>query len=121
MVLTIVRRFEELFGLYVQPAKRELTFLNTAVAVSDFERIPVLRYGHMARYLGCQVETGDPVDANWALRIRTVRKRLAAAASLSTSVHVRVVLLNAIMLPAMSFAAAVFRFSQWARAELYNM
>ena len=65
--------------------------------------------------------TGDLVDANWAFRIRNVRKRLATAASLSTSVAVRIMLLNAIMLPAVLFTAAVFRLPQWKRSELHNM
>ena len=43
-------------------AKRELIFLNTAVAISDFEGISVLRH---LRYLEYQVGAGDLVDANW--------------------------------------------------------
>ncbi|CAI5712945.1 unnamed protein product [Peronospora destructor] len=116
-----VRRFGELSGLSVRPAKSVLIFLNAAVVISDYEGIPVLRHGQTTRYLGYQVGTGDLVDANWALRIRNVRKRLATAASLSTSVAIRILLLNAIMLPAVLFTAAVFRLLQWARAELHNI
>ena len=116
-----MRRFGELSGLSVQPAKSELIFLNTAVAISEFEGFTVLCHGQTTRYLGYQVGTVDLVHANWALRIRNVRKRLATAASLSTSVAVRIMLLNAIMLPAVLFTAAVFRLPQWARAELHNL
>ena len=110
-----MRRFGELSGLSVQPAKSELIFLNTAVASYDFEGIPVLCHGQTTRYIGYQERSGDLVDANWALRIRNVRKRLATTASLSTSVAIRILLLNAIMLP------AVLLLLQWARAELHNM
>ena len=120
-VMSIVHRFGELSGLSVQPAKSELVFLNTVVALSEFEDIPILLHKQTTRYLGYQVRTEDLVDANWALRIRNVRKRLAIAASLSTSVAVRIMLLNAIMLPAVLFTAAVFRLPQWARAELHNL
>ena len=105
----------------MQPAKSELVFLNTVVALSEFEDIPILLHKQTTRYLGYQVRTEDLVDANWALRIRNVRKRLAIAASLSTSVAVRIMLLNAIMLPAVLFTVAVFRLPQWMRAKLHNM
>ena len=120
-MLTIAQRFGELSGLFVQPAKSVLIFLNTAVEVTEYEGIPALQHGDTTRYLGYQVGTGDLVDANGALRIRNVRKRLATAASISTSVAVRILLLNAIMLPAVLFTAAVFRVPQWAKKELHNL
>ena len=49
------------------------------------------------------------------------QKAAITAASLSTSIVVRIMLLNAIMLAAVLFTATVFRLPQWARAELYNM
>ena len=113
-----MRRFGELSGLSVQRAKSELIFLNAAVAIFDFEDIPNIQ---TTRYLEYQVRSGDLVDDNWALRIRNdglgllisrVRKRLATAASLSTSVIVRKMLLHAIMLPAVLFTAAVVRLPQ---------
>ena len=75
----------------------------------------------MTRYLGYQMGSGDLVDANWALRIRHVRERLATAASLSTRVAVKIMLMNAIMLPAVLFTVAVSRIPQWARAELHHI
>ena len=48
-VLTVVRRIGELYGLPVQPAKSVLIFLNTAVAISEFEENLVLRHGQMTR------------------------------------------------------------------------
>ena len=63
-VLSIVRWFVELSGLSVQPAKSELISLNTAVAISEFEGIPVLCHGQTTRFIGYQVGTGDLVDAN---------------------------------------------------------
>ena len=51
-VLAIVRRFGELSGLSVQPAKNELILHDTAVAIFEYDGIPVLRHGQTTRYLG---------------------------------------------------------------------
>ena len=96
-MLTIVQRFGELPGLVVQPAKSVLIFLNTAVEIKEYEGIPVLQHGDTTRYLGYQVRTGHLIDANRALQVPNFRKRLFTAASISTSVAVRILLLNAIM------------------------
>ena len=98
----------ELSELSVQIAQSELIYLNT-VAISDFKGISSTPPRANHQYIGYQVVTGDLVNANWTLRIRNVRKLLAIAGSLSTSVAVRKMLLNAIMLPAVLFTTAVFR------------
>ena len=95
--------------------------LYTAVDFADYAGIPVLRHGDTTRYLEYQVGTGDLVGANWALRIRNIRKRLATAATISSSGAVRILLLNPIMLPAVLFTSAVFRLPHSARSELHNL
>ena len=65
VVLSIVRRFGKVSWLFVQPAKSELVFLNTVVALSEFEDIPILLHKQTTRYLGYQARTEDLVDANW--------------------------------------------------------
>ena len=42
----------ELSGLFVQPAKSVLIFLNTAVELKEYEKIHVLLHGDTTRYLG---------------------------------------------------------------------
>ena len=54
--------------------------------------ILVLRHGDTTRYLGYQVGRGDLEGANWDLRIRYIKKRLGTAATISTSVAVRILL-----------------------------
>uniref|UniRef100_M4BBQ4 RxLR effector candidate protein n=1 Tax=Hyaloperonospora arabidopsidis (strain Emoy2) TaxID=559515 RepID=M4BBQ4_HYAAE len=95
--------------------------LNTAGDLADYTGILVLRHGDTTRYLGYQVGTGDLVGANWALRIRNIRKRLATATTISSSVAVQILLLNSIMLPAVLFPSAVFRLPHWARSESHNL
>ena len=120
-VMKIAHRFGALSGLCVQPAKSVLILLNTALDLTDYAGIPVLRYGDTTRYLGYQVGTGDLEGAIWALRIRNIKKRLETAATISTSVAVRILLLNSIMLPAVLFTSAVFRLPHWARSKLHNL
>ena len=81
--------FRELSDLTAQPAKSVLFFLNTAVAVTNYEGLSVLQHGQTTWYVGYQVGTGVLLDANWALRIRNVQKRLAVAAGIATSVETR--------------------------------
>ena len=57
-VLSIVRRFGRFSEISVQPAQSELILHNTAVAISDFEGIPVLSHGQTTRYIGYQVGLG---------------------------------------------------------------
>ena len=118
--MEIVHWFGELSELWVQQKKSVLIMLNTAVDLADYAGIPVLRHGDTTRYLGYQVGTGDLVGANWALRIRNIRKRLATAATISSSGAVRILLLNPIMLPAVLFTSAVFWLPHWAGSELHN-
>ena len=59
--MSIVRHFGELSGLSVQSARSELILLNTEVAISDFEDIPVLRHGQLTRQFEYQVGTTDLV------------------------------------------------------------
>uniref|UniRef100_A0AAV1V5T8 Reverse transcriptase domain-containing protein n=1 Tax=Peronospora matthiolae TaxID=2874970 RepID=A0AAV1V5T8_9STRA len=119
-VLDLVATFGKLSGLTVQPSKSQVIFLNTAVSVTSYEGIPVLRSGATTRYLGHQVGTGDLADANWAVRIRTVQRRLATATRLATSVTFRAQILNVILLPGILFTAAVFDTPAWADLELRN-
>ena len=49
------------------------------------------------------------------------QKRLATAATISSSVAVRILLLNPIMLPAVLFTSAVFRLPHWAISELHDL
>ena len=102
-VLDIVAAFGRLSGLTVQPTKSQVIFLNTAVALPDYEGIPVLPHGATTRYLGHQVGTGALGDANWAIRIRNVRRRLANATRVATSVSLRVLILNVAMIPGILF------------------
>jgi hypothetical protein len=97
--MQIVERFGELSGLKVQPTKSKAIFLNTSIDVSEIHGIPVLQPGETVRYLGYEVGTGPLTDVNWAVRIRNIRRRLATASQLATSVANRVVLLNVVMLP----------------------
>ena len=53
--------------------KSILIFLNTVVAITIYDSIPVLLHGYTTRYLGYQVGTGVLVDANWAFGIRKVK------------------------------------------------
>jgi hypothetical protein len=48
--------------------------------VTQYQGIPALRHGDTIRYLGHVVGTGNLVDINWELRIRSVQRRLATAA-----------------------------------------
>uniref|UniRef100_A0AAV1VE10 Uncharacterized protein n=1 Tax=Peronospora matthiolae TaxID=2874970 RepID=A0AAV1VE10_9STRA len=79
-----------------------------------------LFYNRVPR-LGHQVGTGDLADANWAVRIRTVQRRLATATRLATSVTFRAQILNAILLPGILFTTAVFDTPAWAAQELRNL
>ena len=117
-VLVIVQRFEELSGLFVQPAKSVLMVINTAVEIKEYEGIPLIQHGDTTRYLGYHVGTGDLVDANWALWVRNFRKRLATAAGSKIIFAVLTLLLNSIMRPAVIFTAAVFQIPKWAKKEL---
>uniref|UniRef100_A0AAV1TWU4 Reverse transcriptase domain-containing protein n=1 Tax=Peronospora matthiolae TaxID=2874970 RepID=A0AAV1TWU4_9STRA len=120
-VLDLVATFGKLSGLTVQPSKSQVIFLNTAVSVTSYEGIPVLQSGATTRYLGHQVGTGDLADANWAVRIRTVQRRLATATRLATSVTFRAQILNVILLPGILYTAAVFDTPAWADRELRNL
>ena len=65
--------------------------------------------------------TGGHVDANWAVRIRNERRRLATATRVATSVSLRVLILNVIMLIGKLFTAVSFDMPQWAEQELRNL
>jgi hypothetical protein len=119
--MQIVERFGELSGLKVQPTKSKAIFLNTSIDVSEIHGIPVLQPGETVRYLGYEVGTGPLTDVNWAVRIRNIRRRLATASQLATSVANRVVLLNVVMLPSALFTAAAFEMPKWAEKEMRNL
>ena len=91
------------------------------MSLPEYEGIPVLPHGETTRYLDHQVGTGALTEVNWAIRIRNVRRRLATATRVATSVSLRVLLLNVIMLPGILFTAAVFDIPHWAEEELRNL
>ncbi|OWZ11840.1 RxLR effector protein [Phytophthora megakarya] len=118
-VLTVVQRFGELSGLRVQPSKSVFISLNTAVAYrKEIRSIPVLRHGETTRYLGYQVGTAELRDVNWADRLRKIQRRLATACRVATSIEDRVAILNAIVLPAVTFTSAAFQLPKWAEKKL---
>ncbi|KAL4163946.1 hypothetical protein KRP22_004570 [Phytophthora ramorum] len=120
-VMEIVDVFGRLSGLRNQPTKSKLIFLNTTVKLKKYQEIPVLQHGETVRYLGFAVGTGELTDPNWAIRIRNVQRRLATATNLATSVELRVLILNVIMLPAVLFTAAAFEPPDWAEKQLQNL
>jgi hypothetical protein len=120
-VMALVKRFGQLSGLQVQPTKSHVIFLNTVITADPFNNIPVLRMGDTVRYLGHEVGTGELTDINWAMRIRSVQRRLATAAQLATSLENRVQILNVIMLPSVLFTAAVFDLPDWSGTQLRNI
>lgn len=77
------------------------------VSLAGYEGLSVLQSGDTTRYLGYQVGTGELKDANWAVRLRTVKRRLATATRVATSVALRTQILNIIMLRGILFTAAV--------------
>ena len=90
------------------------------------------RYIRIWRNSNTPPRTNDQVfwvpGGDWGFRRRKLgftnpncQKAAITAASLSTSIVVRIMLLNAIMLAAVLFTATVFRLPKWARAELHNM
>ena len=120
-VLQILERFGQLSGLRVQPRKNKLIFLNSSVDKAEFGGIPVLRHGDTTHYSGYFIGTGRLTEVNWAARIRNVQWRLATATQLATSVELRVLILNVIMLPSILFIAAVFELPAWAEQQLRNL
>jgi hypothetical protein len=78
--MAIVEKFGQISGLHVQRSKSHAIFLNTVIVVTQYQGIPALRHGDTIRYLGHVVGTGNLVDINWELRIRSVQRRLATAA-----------------------------------------
>ena len=81
----------------------------------------MLPHGKTTRYLGHQVGTGELTYVNWVVRIRNVRQRLATATRVATSVSLRVLILNFIMLPGILFTVADFDMPHWADEELRNL
>ena len=120
-VLQILEQYGRLSGLRVQPRKSKLLLLNLTVKCEEVCGIPVLCHGDTTRYLGYLIGTGELTDVNWAARIRTVQRRLATATQLTTSVELRVLILNVIMLPSVLFTAAVFDIPAWAEKQLRNL
>lgn len=119
--LGLVKRFGQLSGLHAQPTKSKLIFLNKAVKQYEFEGIEVLQEPNTTRYLGYEVGTGQLTNRNWADRIRKIQRRLLTASKIATSVENRVLILNAIVLPAILFTAAVFDLPEWAETQLRNL
>ncbi|KAG2816434.1 hypothetical protein PC118_g13361 [Phytophthora cactorum] len=119
--MRIVTKFGDFFGFRVQPTKRKVIFLNTAIKEEEWTGMPVLKHGDTIRDSGYHVGTGNMEAYNWALRIRNVRRRLPTAVTLATSVLLRTHLLNAILLPGILFTAAVFKLPKWAERELINL
>ena len=78
-------------------------------------------HGDTTRYLGYSVGTGVLTDAYWASRIGNIQRRRATAAQLATSVEIRVLIHNVIMLPAILFTSAVFELPTWAKWQLRNL
>ena len=81
----------------------------------------MLSRGEKKRYLGHQLGTGALTYVNWAVRIRNVRRLLATATRVATSVSLRVLILKFIMLPGILFTVADFDMPHWADEELQNL
>ena len=118
--LDIVRAFEELSGLHVQPTKSQILFLNRAIKVKEYEGIAVVPPGTTTRYLGYEIGTRELVNKNWALRYQRIQRRLLTATRVATSVTNRVLILNSIVLPSLLFTAIVFDIPRWAELELHH-
>ncbi|OWZ17931.1 RxLR effector protein [Phytophthora megakarya] len=119
--LRIVDNFGTISGLRIQPLKSVYIFLNKAVKVTTWFGIPVLALGDTVRYLGYDIGFTNLTKVNWAKRIRSVKRRMATAEHVSTTVVDRVDLLNAIVLPAITFTAKFFPPTQDVITSLTNM
>ena len=106
--MDLVIRFGNLSGLRVQPDKSQILCLDPAITQSHYAGIRVVGSNETTRYLGYHVGTGEITNANWALRLRNVRRPLLTATGVATSVTNRVIVLNTIVLPSVLFTAAAF-------------
>ena len=103
--MSVVEQFGDLSGLKVQQQKSHFISLAKEIQHIKYEGIPVLPEGATTRYLGVQVGIANLTDINWNRRIEQVKKRVGIMSQKHMSVPYRVLLLNAIFLPAILFTA----------------
>ncbi|KAK1929575.1 LINE-1 retrotransposable element ORF2 protein [Phytophthora citrophthora] len=99
----LLKRFGELSGLNVQPQKSIVIPLNAAWDQRRCHGYPVLAKGGVTSILGYQLGTHDTTQHNWDVRVQNIKKRLQVATSVTNSVKQRVMLFNAVVLPAILF------------------
>ncbi|KAF1314922.1 Rxlr effector protein, partial [Globisporangium splendens] len=105
-LLELLQRFGTVSGLHAQPAKSCYISLNTSATQVKVNGITVIQHGDTVRYLGVQVGTADAVEANWNDRLSKLRSRLVVATQITNTIPGRIMILNAILLPAVLFTAS---------------
>lgn len=71
----------------------------------------MLTHGESVRCLGVQVGTGETIDANWSDRARKIKARLHTAGAALTGIPSRVLIVNAVILPAVVYTARFTKLS----------
>lgn len=101
----LLYEYGDLSGLRGQPEKIVYICLNTARQQDAVNSIPMLKPDLTVRYLGVHVGVGETTEANWSERLRKLRSRLHIVSAMETSTPSRVLIQNAVMLPAVLFTA----------------